>query len=579
MVDADALADLKRARRRVLGRHSFRHPLLQLAINAGDATSKHSKFYKLVRRALAAASGRQPRLNLALDVLNKLSDFGLEPQSELRFKEEWLGILCKWNNSPVLSEMLALTLLESHGFNVPEAAWDGSSAASKIRPLPVLTTSGTGHDGRFKPLRVPHPISDVLIRCLESVVQCDRLDGLGSLDAEDCKATIRIIALLACNESLHPRLGAVFDRADLFQSVGSGLWVCMAERLAKIDQDPGTVFYRDGTLMRAVALHLLGSTYLAKLGENRSSADTDGTSHHHDNALNVKVVRGPIPEAFDKQDKEVVRQYEALLNPVPAAQMPTLSKLEAVLASLEAEFPWAQSAVQELASMLRPRCLFGVQHLQMSPLLLVGAPGSGKTRFVRRVSELLRLPFLPISLGGLSDSKPFTGTSRGWATGEPSPLLGSILRNKTASLVVLLDELDKATDRSSNGSPVQSVLLGLLEPESASRWRDNFLQSECDLSRLCFWGTANQVAGIPKALLSRFTVILIGSPRDEHKQVLVGGIISDIAREWHVPEALLPTPPRDIYEGVPLNARELRRVVLHFLQRWCHQNLQRHRLH
>lgn len=578
MVDADVQADLKRARREALATHTFGHPLLQLAINAGDATSKHSKFYSLVRRALASASGSQPRLNLILDVLNRLSDLGLEPQSELRFKEEWLGLLCKWNSSPVLSEMQALTLLQSNGLHVPVAAWDGSSATSKIRPLPLLTTSGIGHDTRHKPFRVPHAISDVLIRCIESVVHIDQREGLGSLSADACKATIRIIALLACNESLHPRLGAVFDRADLFESVGLGLWACLAERLEKIDPDPEAAFYRDGSLMRAVSLHLLGSTYLAKMLEY-PGANAAGTSQGHVNSINVRVVRGPIAEAFDKQDKEVVRQYEALLNPVPAAQMPPISKLEAVLASLDAEFPWARSAVKELASMLRPRCLFGVQHLQMSPVLLVGTPGSGKTRFVRRMSELLALPFLPISLGGLNDSKPFTGTSRGWASGEPSPLLGSMLRHKTASAVVLLDELDKATDRSSSSSPVQSVLLGLLEPESASRWRDNFLQAECDFSRLCFWGTANQVAGIPKALLSRFTVVLIDSPRDEHKHVLVRGIISDIAREWQLHEALLPTPPRDVYEGVPLNARELRRVVLHFLERWSHKNLQRHKLH
>ncbi len=147
-------------------------------------------------------------------------------------------------------------------------------------------------------------------------------------------------------------------------------------------------------------------------------------------------------------------------------------------------------------------------------------------------------------------------------------MLNLILRHKSASALVLLDELDKTSHRTSNSTPVTSALLGLLEPESARRWHDTFLQTSCDLSKLCFWATANGLAGIPKPLLSRFTLIYMPAPRKEHMHVLVHGIVDDITKAWGLPSDVLPLPPHEVYEGVPLNARELRRLVTQFLCAW-----------
>jgi len=49
----------------------------------------------------------------------------------------------------------------------------------------------------------------------------------------------------------------------------------------------------------------------------------------------------------------------------------------------------------------------------MTPTLLVGMPGCGKSRLVRRIAEELRVPFCPMALAGMNDSMPFAGHGPG----------------------------------------------------------------------------------------------------------------------------------------------------------------------
>jgi hypothetical protein len=275
----------------------------------------------------------------------------------------------------------------------------------------------------------------------------------------------------------------------------------------------------------------------------------------------------------------MLRIYKPLLLPQPVAAMPAHHEIETLLETMSHEFPWAPNVVNELGSMMRARSLFGVRELCLAPVLIVGYPGSGKSRFVRRLAEHLKLPYLPLALGGRTDSKLLSGTSRGWAGGEPTPLLRLMLQHKSASGMVLLDEIDKVGETSSNSAPAASLLLGFLEPETAARWHDGFLQTTCNFTRLTFWATANSLKSMPAALLSRFTVIYMPAPRPEDMAVLVQGITDDISREWRLPLGVLPLAPKSMYEGARLNARELRRLVMHFLSEWAQEHRRPERLH
>lgn len=582
MVDADTPSTSVPALGPRRGEYAFEHPLLRVAVDLGEASKTYRSFRRLIRQALACPKGSPMRTQFALSVLDQVEELGLEKQSVLRFKSEWLGEMATTCSSPQLFEAQAVTELALMGIVFPERVWDFRDGVVSQLRLPLLdVTSVQGNTPRA--LRIPSEVARTLFRCVELALEADRTEALNTWTSEDCRAGIRAIAMLACNQALHSSIRSETTREQFFLNVGSGLWSRITRRLSELPKDERSSLYGDGRLMQAVAMHALGAARLAELRSGRSqdaglTAPEPGPEEEN-LANGVKVIPGVIPEAFNKEDKEVLRQYEPLQSLVPIARTPSLTRVETILETLSGEFPWASAVVDEVASMLKTRCLLGVQVLHLSPVLLVGAPGCGKTRFVRRLAELLGLPFMPIPLGGVHDSKPFTGTSRGWASGEPSPLLHLMLRNRSASAVVLLDELDKTSGHSVSSAPVSHVLLGLLEPESAKRWRDNFLQTECDLSRLCFWGTANTLGSVPRPLLSRFSVIHMPSPRPEDMATLVAGISSDLGREWGLPPGVLPTLPAEVYQGTGLNARELRRLITRYLMDWSWDNLRPGRLH
>ena len=73
-----------------------------------------------------------------------------------------------------------------------------------------------------------------------------------------------------------------------------------------------------------------------------------------------------------------------------------------------------------------------------------------------------------------------------------------------------IDEVDKIGV--SAQCPVLPVLLDLLEPNTAQRFKDEFFGMEFDASRMVFILTANSLEGVPAALLSRVEVFEVPRP-------------------------------------------------------------------
>lgn len=305
-------------------------------------------------------------------------------------------------------------------------------------------------------------------------------------------------------------------------------------------------------------------------------------SHQHKKSIaapSLQVVHGPIPRAHNREDAELLKQYEPLANTMmPVAVMPDLSVVEQIVKTLKSEYPWAQSATDEVARLLQLRSHFGCTELMLPPLLLAGPPGSGKSRFARRLAELLSLPFQNISLAGSHDVKLIMGTSRGWGSTTPTPLLSRILQSRSASVLVLLDEIDKCSLYGSSSKPLANALLSLLEPETSANFRDSCLQTKCDLSRLIYIATANSLS-IDKALLSRFTVLHVPEPRVEDRASLANSMLGDIAKEMGFPREAMPEVPREVINLIDGNARTVRAVLKRFLHQWAQENLSRERLH
>jgi len=280
------------------------------------------------------------------------------------------------------------------------------------------------------------------------------------------------------------------------------------------------------------------------------------------------VIREPFPPPRDNDDKAEIKPYERLRRPMRLAQLPTVARLDQCRAALLTEFPWAANVIDAIFDELRARKLMGGRMLGFSPILLKGPAGSGKTRLARRLGEVLGLPTHTLSLGGSTDAMAILGTNRGWGTGQPSPLLRPLLGGRATTLVVL-DEVDKSGDLTRNSRPVESALLPLLEPEEARRWRDGFLQVECDLRCLQWVMTCNDITWLSSAFRSRVRIHEVRQPTSAELQGVIDFAVRDLEVEWGLPAgAFVGVPVARMLPGRISSLRDLRKAVSRVVTAW-----------
>jgi len=165
----------------------------------------------------------------------------------------------------------------------------------------------------------------------------------------------------------------------------------------------------------------------------------------------------------------------------------------------------------------------------MRPLLLVGAPGEGKTTLAKLIAKAVGVPFETHNFAGAADSS-IGGTSAQYSSVRENAFLQLIARTGVANPIVILDEIEKASQSRHNGSALD-VILPLLERHTAERYRDPALEVDVDLSGVTVIATANSLETVPAPLRDRFTVIRMPSPEWRHVGALSRNILSRIAEE------------------------------------------------
>lgn len=255
--------------------------------------------------------------------------------------------------------------------------------------------------------------------------------------------------------------------------------------------------------------------------------------------------------------REIVGPLKGVINmPLPLVEVPPLHQVRSTLLF---EFPYATDVIDFILA-----DLVGRTTVRLRPLLIFGKPGTGKTFFVRKLSEALRLPSIWRTDCSRADGPLFGGTDRRWHTAEPCHPLLAVAQAKIGNPLVLLDELEKA-GRSELGR-LWDCLLGLFEPETSCRYPDPALQVAVDLSQVSFVATANTLDPLPSPLRDRMRVIQFPEPGPKDLDKILPAVIAGLAQERGLDESWVP--PLDGVEHAEVSrhwrggsVRRLRRAV------------------
>lgn len=242
-------------------------------------------------------------------------------------------------------------------------------------------------------------------------------------------------------------------------------------------------------------------------------------------------------------------RFAILKTPLPLTPVASRQALDGPFRELTREMPNFRMVIERINDELAlARCTSSQGALRLPPLLLVGPPGVGKTRFAARLAACLGLPWSCLALAGSSDSRELAGTARGWSSAHPGWPVEQLVQLGSANPMLVIDEIDKAGGSDRNGRASMS-LLTLLERRTSRTYHDECLGGPIDLSGISWICTANSTTGLPEPLLSRLIVAIVPAPDADQVGVLLDTMREEIAAERGIRDPrMLPVLPQSAVE-------------------------------
>ncbi len=251
--------------------------------------------------------------------------------------------------------------------------------------------------------------------------------------------------------------------------------------------------------------------------------------------------------------------YERMLEKGPDRFQVKPSGLPA-MEHLYEELPNFHDVLHDLKRQLA-LCSDSQDALEITPMLLLGPPGVGKTHFAREIAQLLGTGMGFISMSSMTAGWVLSGASSQWKGARPGKVFETLVDGQYANPVMVVDEIDKAGGEHAY-DPLGS-LYSLLEHDTAHGFIDEFAEVPIDASQVIWVATANDARSIPDPILNRVNVFEIEMPDEEASRKIASKLYRSIRADHAWGQRFAPELEDAVLSALSgLAPREMRRALM-----------------